>query len=60
MPDQGAIHVGVHARVNPNDAEGLMLKWKILATVGLTFGVLGTGWGLSAQQEDSRVFELRI
>ena len=56
----GAIHMVVHGCVNLNDAEGLMLKWKILATVGLTFGVLGTGWGLSAQQDDSRVFELRI
>ena len=60
MPDQSVIYVVVHARVNPNDAEGLMLKWKILATVGMTFGVLSTGWGLSAQQDDSRVFELRI
>ena len=50
----------VHGCVNLNDAEGLMLKWKILATVGLTFGVLGTGWGLSAQQDASRVVELRI
>ena len=36
------------------------MKWKILAIVGFTFGVLGTGWGLSAQQADSKVFELRI
>ena len=37
-----------------------MTKWKVLAAVGFAFGVLGTGWGLAAQQEDSRVFELRM
>jgi hypothetical protein len=37
-----------------------MMKWKILALVGFTFGVLGTGWGVSAQRADSRVFELRM
>ena len=36
------------------------MKWKILAIVGLTFGVLGTGWGLSANAAESKVFELRI
>lgn len=36
-----------------------MTKWKILAVVGVTFGILGTGWGLSAQSS-SRVFELRM
>ena len=36
------------------------MKWKMLAIVGFTFGVLGTGWGLSAQQVGSKVFELRI
>ena len=36
------------------------MKWKMLAIVGFTFGVLGTGWGLSAQQVESKVFELRI
>ncbi|HJN46526.1 MAG: NIPSNAP family protein [Vicinamibacterales bacterium] len=38
--------------------EGTMLKWKILALVGFSFGVLGTGWGVAAQRPDSRVFEL--
>jgi hypothetical protein len=37
-----------------------MTKWKIAAVVGVTFGILGTGWGLSAQQSSSRVFELRM
>ncbi|MEE2638268.1 MAG: NIPSNAP family protein [Acidobacteriota bacterium] len=37
-----------------------MKKWKMLAAVGCVFGVVGTGWGLSAQQSQSRVFELRI
>ena len=37
-----------------------MLKWKILAVVGVTVGVLGSGWGLAAQRADSRVFELRM
>ena len=37
-----------------------MLKWKVLAVVGVIFGALGTGWGLAAQQADSRVFELRM
>ena len=36
------------------------MKWKMLAVVGVTFGLVGTGWGLSAQQSASRVFELRI
>ena len=37
-----------------------MLKWKILAVVGVMVGMLGTGWGLAAQRADSRVFELRM
>jgi len=37
-----------------------MMKWKVLAALGVTFGMLGTGWGLSAQQSQSRVFELRV
>jgi len=38
----------------------MTMKWKILAIVGFTFGVLGTGWGLSANAAESKVFELRI
>ncbi len=37
-----------------------MMKWKALAAVGVIFGIVGTGWGLSAQQSQSRVFELRM
>ena len=37
-----------------------MMKWKLLAIAGCAFGMLGTGWGLSAQQVESRVFELRV
>ena len=36
------------------------MKWKLLAIAGCALGLLGTGWGLSAQQTESRVFELRI
>ena len=36
------------------------MKWKILAVVGVTCGMLGTGWGIAAQRADSRVFELRM
>lgn len=36
------------------------MKWKLLAIVGCAFGMLGAGWGLSAQQAESRVFELRV
>ena len=37
-----------------------MMKWKIFTILGVTFGLLGTGWGISAQQSESRVFELRM
>ena len=38
-----------------------MLKWKIAAIAGVTFGLIGTGWAIAEQQRtDSRVFELRI
>ena len=38
-----------------------MLKWKVLAVVGFTFGVLGSAWAISEQaRSDSQVFELRI
>ena len=36
------------------------MQWKFLAIVGCAFGMLGAGWGLSAQQAESRVFELRV
>ena len=37
-----------------------MRTWKTLAAVGCAFGVFGMAWGLSAQQPESRVFELRV
>ena len=37
-----------------------MMKWKLLAAAGFTCGVLGVGWGISAQQPESRAFELRM
>ena len=37
-----------------------MMKWKLLTLVSCMFGILGTGWGLSARQAESRVFELRV
>ena len=37
-----------------------MRMWKTLAVVGCAFGVFGMMWGLSAQEPESRVFELRI
>ena len=38
-----------------------MLKWKILAIGGLTFGIISAGWALAEQRRpDARIFELRI
>jgi uncharacterized protein YbaA (DUF1428 family) len=37
-----------------------MLKWKIVAVLGLTFGLTGVTWGLAQQRPDKRYFELRI
>ena len=37
-----------------------MIKWKILAVAGLTFGVIGMGLAVTAQRSDPQVFELRI
>ena len=37
-----------------------MRLWKTLAAVGFAFGVFGMAWGLSAQEPESRVFELRV
>ena len=37
-----------------------MRIWKTLAAVGCAFGVFGMAWGLSAQQPESKVFELRV
>ena len=38
-----------------------MRKWQILAIVGFTFGIIGSGWALAEQQRaTSQVYELRI
>lgn len=38
-----------------------MLKWRILAIVGFTFGILGGGWAIAEQQRAAaQVYELRI
>lgn len=38
-----------------------MLKWKIIALVGILFGLVGTGWAIAEQQRTaSQVFELRV
>ena len=37
-----------------------MLKWKVLAIIGMTCGIVSSGWALAEQRSDSRVFELRI
>jgi hypothetical protein len=37
-----------------------MLKWKMLAVLGLSFGVAGVGWGFAQQQNAIGFYELRI
>ena len=37
-----------------------MLKWKLLAAMGLAFGVAGVGWGYAQQQNFPGFYELRI
>ena len=37
-----------------------MLKWKMLAIVGLSVGVAGIGWGYAQQQKAPGFYELRI
>jgi hypothetical protein len=37
-----------------------MLKWKILAALGLTFGVAGMLWGYAQEKKAVGFFELRI
>jgi hypothetical protein len=37
-----------------------MLKWKILAAVGLAFGVAGLAWGFAQQRNAPGFFELRV
>jgi hypothetical protein len=37
-----------------------MLIWRILALIGLSFGVAGIGWGFAQQQQTPGFYELRI
>ena len=38
-----------------------MRKWQILAIIGFTFGIVGSGWAIAEQQRaDSQVYELRV
>jgi hypothetical protein len=37
-----------------------MLKWKILAVLGLTFGVAGMVWGYAKEKKAVGFYELRI
>ena len=37
-----------------------MLKWKIVAIVGLACGVIGVGWGYAQQQKAPGFYELRV
>jgi len=37
-----------------------MLKWKLLAILGFTFGTAGVAWGLAQPKQDRRVYELRF
>ena len=37
-----------------------MVKWKILAILGLSFGVIGGGWGYAQQRNLPGFYELRI
>ena len=39
---------------------GDMLKWKVLALLGLIFGVAGTVWGYAQQKKAIGFFELRV
>lgn len=38
-----------------------MRKWQILAFVGFTFGIIGSGWAIAEQQRAAaQVYELRV
>src|SRR5262245_3874754 len=37
-----------------------MLKWKILALIGLSFGAGGVGWGFAQKQKAVGFYELRV
>ena len=37
-----------------------MWKWKLLAVLGLTFGIGGVGWGFAQKKKAAGFFELRV
>ena len=37
-----------------------MLKWKLIATLGLSCGIAGVAWGFAQQPREPGFFELRI
>ena len=37
-----------------------MLKWKLIAALGLSCGIAGVGWGVAQQPREPGFFELRI
>jgi hypothetical protein len=37
-----------------------MLKWKILAFLGVAYGIAGIGWGYAQQQNNAGFYELRV
>ena len=37
-----------------------MLKWKLIAALGLSCGIAGVGWGFAQQPPEPGFFELRI
>src|SRR5215831_17377424 len=37
-----------------------MCTWKLLAILGLTFGISGVGWGFAQQKKAMGFFELRV
>jgi len=39
--------------------EGVMLKWKVAAILGVAFGLSGTMWGYAQQRQAPRFYELR-
>jgi len=36
-----------------------MLKWKVLAVLGLSFGAVGIGWGYAQEKKAIGFYELR-
>jgi hypothetical protein len=40
--------------------EGDMLRWKVLAFLGLAFGLAGIGWGYAQQKKSIGFYELRV